>query len=171
MFGRSRLERRLRAERPVPAEDFVRHLTATIAEESAPIRRRPSVRLGLAAVVAVCSLVAAGVTGGLGYGASAVSHASTSLAHTLASPVSSASHATSTSSSSSINSSLVAATNTQYTTAGYYCFRTAPRGNNYKEIYISSQTDYLSYTGKGYVALRYDASEYLQSTCNYGHLK
>jgi hypothetical protein len=163
VFRHSRLERRLRAERPHPSDDFLRSLTTRIEPERAPAPR-PALRLGLAVGVAVGSLVAAGATGGLSYAAGAIGHASDSLAHTINGSGSS------NSSSASFNAGLVSAASTQYTASGYYCFKTT-HGNSYKEIFISNQSDFDFYTNQGYVAERYDASQNMQSTCNFGHLK
>lgn len=134
MLGRDKLERRLRAERPRPDDEFLRSLTGRI-DEDRTTARRPSSRVGLALAVAMVSLVAAGATGGLTYAADAVGHASTSLAHTLKSATGSD---PSTSSSASVNSSLASAASTQSSAAGYYCFKTT-NGNSYREIYISYQ--------------------------------
>jgi hypothetical protein len=161
MFGHGKLERRLRAERPRPNDDFLQSLTARIDGERTPVRR-PAVRLGLALAVAVVSLVAAGVTGGLSYAAGAVGHASGSLANTFRGSGSSSSSA------ASVNSGLISAASTQYTASGYYCFKTT-HGNSYKEIFVSNQSDFDLQTGKGYEALRYDAGQNMQSTCNNGH--
>lgn len=166
MFGHGKLERRLRAERPRADDDFVRKLAGRVDEEATPVRRRPSPRLGLALAVAVGSLVAAGMTGGLSYAADAVGHASSSVSHTLKSAAGSGSATTS---SVSVNSSLVSAAGAQYSAAGYYCFKN-PGGNQaYTEAYISSQGDYDSKVSQGYVAVRYDDGQNLPDTCNNGH--
>jgi hypothetical protein len=109
--------------------------------------------------VAVGALVAAGETGGLTYAGDAVGHASKSVAHSL----------NSSGSSSSDGSGLVSAASTEYTASGYYCFKTT-MGNSYREEFISSQSDFDSFTGQGWVAVRYDDGQNLHNTCNYGHI-
>jgi hypothetical protein len=162
MFGQGRLERRLRAERPEPEKNFLRQLTAQIEAERAPVPHRPSARIGLAIAVAAGSLVAAGLTGGLSYAAAAVGNASTSVAHTL--------NGSSSPTSSSLNSNVVSAAGTEYSAAGYYCFKNPGNNQAYTETYISSSSDFASYTSQGYVAERYDdGNSHGSDTCNYGH--
>jgi hypothetical protein len=78
------LERRLRAERPMPPEALVTQLTAQIERSAPPARRRSSMRLGLAAAVSAVFLVLLAGFGGLGRAASSASHVALTAAHVVA---------------------------------------------------------------------------------------
>jgi len=68
------LERRLRARRPRPREEFVNALSARV-NESRPARRYGSARVAVAAALTLGMLAALGAVGGLGYAASAAKSA------------------------------------------------------------------------------------------------
>jgi hypothetical protein len=150
MFGGKRLERRLEAERPAPERDFLRRMKARIEEDSPRTWARPSLRLGFALVVAAGSLVVAGLAGGLGYAADAVTHASDSVGHTFKGVADPGPKHVST--SESIAPSSVSAATFQYTGPGYYCFN---KKKNFKLKYISTQHDFEAQSNGGFTAVAY----------------
>jgi len=157
MFRQRRLERLLRAKRPLPDDDFVRKLAARIEEDRAPANLRPSPRLGLALAVAVVALVAAGLTGGLSYAAGAVGHASSSVVHTVKSTVHSGKSHPST--SGSLFSGGVSASSTEYTSAGFYCLAKVigphPPDHGTFELYISTPWELRLAERFGFVPIAY----------------
>ena len=70
------IEAELRAGRPAPRESFVRELSDELRSAPSPRARR---RLAFAAAMSAAILVALSAVGGLGYAASATSHAVTAL--------------------------------------------------------------------------------------------
>jgi len=71
------LDGRLREARPEPPADLVSELARSL--RSAPVRRSPRLRLGIAAGLTSALLVAFASVGGAGYAAAAVSKAATAV--------------------------------------------------------------------------------------------
>ena len=81
-WRRNGLERRLRAERPVPPQHLVDEVVSRI-EVSRPRSRSSFGRLGLAGVAATVMLMVFGAFGGVGFAASGVSGAASSTARAV----------------------------------------------------------------------------------------
>jgi hypothetical protein len=68
----SRLEAELRSRRPEPRAEFLADLVSRVERQSAPARRAPRFRFGLAVAFAVVFVVAGAAFGALGYTTTAV---------------------------------------------------------------------------------------------------
>ena len=81
---RDALERRLRDGRPQPRQQVVDSISALVS--SRPNPRPAKLRLGLAGAFTAVFVVSLAAFGGLGYAATAVSHAANSAAHFVSPP-------------------------------------------------------------------------------------
>jgi len=152
MFERRRLERRLNAERPGPDEDLLRQWRARIDQDQYRVKSQSRFRLGVALAVAVASVVAAGMFGGLGYASDAVTGVSTSVGHTVGGVIGVSASRPST--SGSIAPDFLSAASTEYGGSGYYCFEKKTRGTTIDHNYfISSPHDFAARSNSGFVAL------------------
>jgi hypothetical protein len=82
--SRDALERRLRAGRPQPRQEVVDSISALVSSRPSP--RSAQLRLSLAGAFTAVFVVALAAFGGLGYAATAVSHAASSAAHLVSPP-------------------------------------------------------------------------------------